>query len=349
LKSIENEQMNESNVTNIQTIHYNILEEVNENLRITTENLSITNTQLLQVISEKEKLIVDLSFIEQELKEESAMRERDNQNGIEQIEIFRTEKSIEIELIVKGNEERMLLLSDLHQTNFDAETERVRDGVIELEGERNKRRRVERDKKVFEAETHRLKTQLSVTSGGSGASSDHIEEALKEIKVMQQQMDEKDAVIQMLRSQELAVDKKSSNDHKNELEGSNVGVKGGASRPQRVKGGETLAVASRGSSALSGSMNGTYGGYLEQTEIADKRVEQLSREKRDLLSKNLEENKERLELSNRLHMNEKEISQLKSNLTKMTLAKERMERKHANLMAGIPTNGKKFKKHYLSI
>mgnify|MGYP000270312274 CR=1 FL=1 len=126
--------MNESNVTNIQIIHFSILEEVNENLRITAENLSITNTQLLQIISEKEKLIIDLAFIEQELKEESAMRERDNQTGKEQLEIFHTEKSIEIELIVKGNDERMLLLSDLHQTNLDAETERVRDGVIELEG-----------------------------------------------------------------------------------------------------------------------------------------------------------------------------------------------------------------------
>ena len=38
-------------------------------------------------------------------------------------------------------------------------------------------------------------------------------------------------------------------------------------------------------------MGGTYGGYLEQTDMVDKRVEQLTREKRDLLSKNLEENK----------------------------------------------------------
>jgi hypothetical protein len=337
LKSIEKDQVNESNMNNIQSIHFNILEELNEQLRITTKNLSTTSEQLLQVISEKEKLIVDFSFIEQELKEEKDMRELDNKTEIIKLENFYREKTVEIELIVKGNEERMFLLSELHQTNLEAETERVRDGVIELEGERNKRRRVERDKKVFEAETHRLKTQLSVTSGGN-ASSDHIEEALKEIKSMQQQIDEKDAIILMLRSQE-SVDKKGSNERTNEAEGSNNGVKGGAVRPHRAKGGEALAVASRGSSALSGAMNGTYGGYLEQTEIADKRVEQLSREKRDLLSKNLEENKERLELSNRLHINEKEISQLKSNLTKMTLAKERMERKNANLMAGISTNG----------
>lgn len=45
-------------------------------------------------------------------------------------------------------------------------SERVRDGVVELEGERSKRRRLERDKKVAEAEVHKLKTMLSVTSGG---------------------------------------------------------------------------------------------------------------------------------------------------------------------------------------
>ena len=38
--------------------------------------------------------------------------------------------------------------------------------MAELEGERTKRRRLEREKKFFETETHRLKTQLTVTSSG---------------------------------------------------------------------------------------------------------------------------------------------------------------------------------------
>lgn len=78
-------------------------------------------------------------------------------------------------------------------------------------------------------------------------------------------------------------------------------------------------------------MGGTYGGYLEQTDMVDKRVEQLTREKRDLLSKNLEENKERVEVSQKLIASEREIRALKSKITKMTLEKERAERRVANM------------------
>ena len=86
-------------------------------------------------------------------------------------------------------------------------------------------------------------------------------------------------------------------------------------------------------------MGGTYGGYLEQTDMVDKRVEQLTREKRDLLSKNLEENKERVEVSQKLIASEKEIRTLKSKITKMTLEKERAERRVANMAAPDLTHG----------
>ena len=77
-------------------------------------------------------------------------------------------------------------------------------------------------------------------------------------------------------------------------------------------------------------MDGTYGGYLEQTEVIDKRVEQLIREKRELLSKNLEENKERIEVSQKLIASEREVRNLKAKITKMTLEKERAERRAIN-------------------
>jgi uncharacterized protein YjgD (DUF1641 family) len=78
-------------------------------------------------------------------------------------------------------------------------------------------------------------------------------------------------------------------------------------------------------------MGGTYGGYLEQAELIDKRVEQLTREKRDLLSKNLEENKERIEISQKLIASEREVRNLKAKVTKMVLEKERAERRAANM------------------
>ena len=54
---------------------------------------------------------------------------------------------------------------------YHTEIERVHESMAELEGERTKRRRLEREKKFFETETHRLKTQLTVTSSG-GTSGD---------------------------------------------------------------------------------------------------------------------------------------------------------------------------------
>jgi NAD(P)H-dependent flavin oxidoreductase YrpB (nitropropane dioxygenase family) len=83
--------------------------------------------------------------------------------------------------------------------------------------------------------------------------------------------------------------------------------------------------------ANAGQMGGTYGGYLEQAELIDKRVDQLTREKRDLLSKNLEENKERIEISQKLIASEREVRNLKAKVTKMVLEKERAERRAANM------------------
>jgi hypothetical protein len=66
--------------------------------------------------------------------------------------------------------------------------------------------------------------------------------------------------------------------------------------------------------------------YAEQAELHDKQLEQLAREKRELLSKSLEENKEKMELSQRLLALDKENAQLKADLRKRTLEKERLER-----------------------
>lgn len=70
-----------------------------------------------------------------------------------------------------------------------------------------------------------------------------------------------------------------------------------------------------------------YGGLIDQSEIVDKRIEQLSKEKRELIAKSLEGNKEKMELSQKLIQAEKEVTSLKTKLTKVTLDKERLERK----------------------
>lgn len=86
-------------------------------------------------------------------------------------------------------------------------------------------------------------------------------------------------------------------------------------------------------------MTGIYGGYvdttdgyIEQNETADKRIDQLTREKRDLIFKNLEENKMTMDVKQKLSTAEKDIIILKSKITKLTLQNERNERKNANIL-----------------
>ena len=76
-----------------------------------------------------------------------------------------------------------------------------------------------------------------------------------------------------------------------------------------------------GLGSISNNSNNTIYDYLEQTQLNEKRVEQMAREKREMLSKTLEENKEKMELSQKLLLMDKENSQLKSDLRKITLEK----------------------------
>ena len=53
----------------------------------------------------------------------------------------------------------------------------------------------------------------------------------------------------------------------------------------------------------------------------------MQKEKREMIARNLEENKEKIELSQKLLLSEREIAALKTKLTKATLENERLERK----------------------
>ena len=83
--------------------------------------------------------------------------------------------------------------------------------------------------------------------------------------------------------------------------------------------------SSSSSSTTFGSLS--YSGYLEQSEYAEKRIEQLTRETREMLSKGLEEIKEKNEVAQKLLLMEKENTALKAELRKNMLERERSERK----------------------
>jgi seryl-tRNA synthetase len=61
----------------------------------------------------------------------------------------------------------------------------------------------------------------------------------------------------------------------------------------------------------------------------DRKIELMTRERREMIAKNLEESKERMELNQKLLQCEKETASYKSKVTKLTLEKERLARQLA--------------------
>jgi uncharacterized protein YaiL (DUF2058 family) len=76
---------------------------------------------LLEVETEKERVMVDLSFTEQELKEEKASRVEDQKNAKIAAEKFLSDKKEEISLLREGGQEQMQRLIDHHEVNLATE------------------------------------------------------------------------------------------------------------------------------------------------------------------------------------------------------------------------------------
>ncbi len=241
-------------------------------------------------------------------------------------------------LMLQGTEKINNIISK-YTSELNQEKEMNKALTADVEEERLKRRRVEREKKFHEAEAHRYKTQLHLNSSNhAGATSIEIGDALKELKQMQALLDAANEEIDRLKKTNGGAAPAASVGVASAVSGnSNTRL---SSRPVRIKVSDKDSDAHGNSSMDS---NAAICGYLEQSELMDKRVEQLTREKREIIAKNLEENKEKVEFSQKLLAAEKEIASLKSKITKVTLEKERIERKYmkdkenydSNLMASM--------------
>ena len=211
------------------------------------------------------------------------------------------------------------------QQKVAEERQRTAEKAEELEQEARRRRTMERAKKTAELETQRLKLQLNAAMGAD-AGGDGVKSALQAITDMQQELAEAHAEIANLRTRPLMAQESAS-------EGAS---KGGAEEVSSLRAPPARALRSTRSSATASTGNSnnepafgslSYSGYLEQSDIAEKKIEQLTREKREQISKNLEEQRERHEVAQRLLVMEKENNALKAELRKITLEKERNDRK----------------------
>ena len=94
---------------------------ITNKLSETEEILKIKIGNLLQVENEKESVIVDLSFTEQELKEEKLLRAKDEVTAKLVLESLLEEKRREFGALRDEGQERMQLLIDHHEVNLAAE------------------------------------------------------------------------------------------------------------------------------------------------------------------------------------------------------------------------------------
>ena len=311
----ENNAQELLNVKNEHQIQINIYD---SKLKITEDDLIVKTEEIETQLIEKANLVSQLNKTNNELVEKNSMYDNYVADANETIKELKRKYEEEVTSVKVIEQENILKLKNEHEKLFNLEINRTQSVQSDLEEERLKRRRIEREKKFFEAESHRYKSQLQVSGGGSNSTGD-INSALREMKAMQQQLDEARAELNELKGN-------SSNKTKNsnEMNGQNSGSNSASTGPVRIKQGPERQDKS----------SGFYGGFIDQGDIIDKRVEQLTREKRELIAKNLEENKEKMELSQKLLLSEKEVSSLKSKVTKLTLEKERVERQMALIQEG---------------
>ena len=176
---------------------------------------------------------------------------------------------------------------------------------------------MEREKKFHEAESHRHKMQVNSTSNTNGA-----------LVLTEQQSNEYNVALKQYKEIELEL--KQSKQEILELK-----QQSGSSSESKMKSNTVTRLNTRSSTNAansntnSNSANNTNSTSIsiEQIELADKRISQLTQERRELLSKNLEENKEKMEISQKYLLMERELNSNKSKMTKLVLEKERLERR----------------------
>lgn len=304
-------------------------------LRQLDESLKMSTSEVETLFHNNNSLTQSLIVTKDRLVEETRERNNDRETYKRRIGEIVDETQITVERL--RTEENMLIekMTKEHANQLSTEIDKTRSLSADIEEERIKRRRVEREKKFHEAESHRHKTQLQIGSGGGTGM--EVDAALKELKQMQLLLDVANSEIQRLKANESHVNGSESKCITRVCDFSENNDKNTkpSSRPLRVKmtdrsEGKSLLTPATANpnfvSTATGAING-YSNYLEQSDIMDRRVEQLTREKREMIAKNLEENKERVELNQRLLASEREITSMKSKITKLTLENERLQRK----------------------
>ena len=120
-KIIDLKFLNEENNNIITATHEAAVGMLRSSLQSTEENLKNVTSTLVLTRNEKESVIVDLSFIEQELKEEKTLRFQDQDSARVAAENFHAMKIEEINQMRQDGQERMQLLIEHNELNLQTE------------------------------------------------------------------------------------------------------------------------------------------------------------------------------------------------------------------------------------
>lgn len=300
----------------VQFGHNEVFRIYHKSLEIAHDQLTSTEKQLHHMTTLQSETSQTLHTCQTDL--ESMSRERDlmEVEHCEEIVQLKKESSLAIEMKDQQHEDNLRSLHEQHSLALQSERQQVILLEADLEQERMKRRKIERQKKYHEMDAHRQKAQLQAngTNGGFGSNGEGIEEVLTEFKSMQSLLEIAQNEIVVLKSQLSGT----YHDH----DSNSARLSNSSSNDAVMKGATTTTTNNNNMRSMGG-----YSCYLEQTEFSDKKIEQLIKEKRDLLSRNLEETKEKNEISQKLLLLEKENTTLRAEIRKIILEKERNERK----------------------
>lgn len=249
-----------------------------------------------------------------------------------------------------------------HDSQITAEQEKVRSLTADLESEKMKRRRVERERKLLDEEVHKAKMQLQVAGTGSGHD---VEAALQELKMMQQQLNAAENEVHRLRSGGAICSSGSAPSSLSSHSTSGVvvmtsaapgtGTTSNKTEPTRALPHSTsrsgtgsaggissngIGAASRilpGSGVSHSTTNGigSKTGFQESVDLNERKIAQMQKERRELIAKNLEDNKEKHDLAQQLLQSEEKVKAMRRKVTDIELEKERMERKYQKILESV--------------
>lgn len=261
----------------------------------------------------------DLHTAQEELVLAGTKRKMVEEETEQRMQRIKLDHDQELSSKEQEHSQAMVLMEQSCNDRIAMEAQRAVSLSAELEEELQKRRRLDRTKRMLETENQRLKVQLGgAAEGGNQPLNGDFTLAAKELRSMQEQIDGQQQEITALR-QQLQMASRASDGSSDEAGGQQVSSL--HSRAVRVGVSASLKPATAGNASQS------IQSFIEQTEFNDKRIEQLNREKREILSKCMEDGKEKVELGQRLAAVDKENNALRTELRKIMLEKERLERR----------------------